>query len=66
MKALEAELVYKRHQYQEGQYYTAGYDHPWKRHHRLGIRLNKKYLRTTVIFRRNEVWMQSLEPEQED
>jgi len=49
MKALEAELVYKRHQYQEGQYYTAGYDHPWKRHHR-----------------RNEVWMQCLETEQDD
>merc|ERR1711915_98446 len=47
MKALEADLVYDRHKYQEGQYYTAGYDHPWKLHHR-----------------RNEVWMQCLEPVQ--
>jgi len=45
MKALEADLVYDRHKYQPGQYYTAGYDHPWKFHNR-----------------RNEVWMQCLEP----
>ena len=35
MKALEADLVYDRHKYQPGQYYTAGYDHPWKFHNRL-------------------------------
>jgi len=44
-KALEADLVYDSHKYQQGQYYTAAYDHPWKLHHR-----------------RNEVWMQCLEP----
>jgi len=47
MKALEADLVYDKHRYQEGQYYTAGYDHPWK-----------------LKQRRNEVWMQCLEPVQ--
>jgi len=47
MKALEADLVYDRHRYQQAQYYTAGYNSPWKLHHR-----------------RNEVWMQCLEPVQ--
>jgi len=47
MKALEADLMFDKHRYQQGQYYTAGYNSPWKLHHR-----------------RNEVWMQCLEPVQ--
>jgi len=34
MEALEADLVYDRHSYQQGQYYTAGYNSPWKLHNR--------------------------------
>jgi len=34
MKALEADLVFDKHSYQQGQYYTAGYNSPWKLHHR--------------------------------
>ena len=38
-KALEADLVYDSHKYQQGQYYTAAYDHPWKLHHRFVLNL---------------------------
>jgi len=34
MKALEADLVFDKHRYQHGHYYTAGYNSPWKIHNR--------------------------------
>ena len=30
MKALEADLMFDKHRYQQGQYYTATYNHPYK------------------------------------
>ena len=30
MKALEADLMFDKHRYQQGQYYTAGYNHPYQ------------------------------------
>ena len=38
MEALEADLVYDRHSYQQGQYYTAGYDSPWKLRNRFVLK----------------------------
>ena len=38
MKALEADLVFDKHRYQEGHYYTAGYNSPWKIHHRFVLK----------------------------
>ena len=65
MKALEADLVYDRHRYQQGQYYTAGYNSPWKLHHRFVLKtLNPGEPWRMFLFRRNEVWMQCLEPVQ--
>ena len=38
MKALEADLVFDKHRYQQAQYYTAGYNSPWKLHHRFVLK----------------------------
>ena len=38
MKALEADLVFDQHRYQQGHYYTAGYNSPWKMHHRFVLK----------------------------